>query len=213
MAERDDDVVAAPLTPLERAMEALDTAEERVVPLYNAGCCQSCGHHEGETGRRDRRARGYVFWHDGCVEAAALDGVLTLYHRSYSNSQVMNRQVPRRVARVFESHGMAVRWGGGAGNAVHVELHPDDRAYFETLFDEAEEADEEFERELQAEGWWRTTVYKAFFDGLRKHREAVAGLRRRRAGRVIKDAVMDWAFRPGGPCASGAKRSFEDLSV
>lgn len=213
MSDSDDDVMAAPLTPLEMAMEALDTVEERVVPLYNAGCCQSCGHHEGETRRRDRRARGYVFWHDGCVEAAAMDGVLTLYHRSYSNSRVMNRQVPRRIARVFESHGMVVRWGGEAGNAVHVELHPDDQAYFEDRWDEAEEADEEFDREWRADCCWRTKVYMAFFEGLRRHREAVRAFRRKRAARVIKDAVMDWAFRPGGACARSAKRSFQEISA
>ena len=212
MSDSDDDMAAAPLTPLELAMEALNTIEERIVPLYNAGCCQSCGHYEGGHCRHDRRARGYVFWHDGCIDAAALDGVLTLYHRSFSNSDRMNKQVAQRVVRVFESYGMGVRWGGEAHHAIHVELDAEDQAYFEDRLDDIMAEDEERDMEWFADSRWRKKVYRAFLGGLRANRDAFVGFRRRRAARIIKDAVMDWAFRPGGVGHAGAKRQFEDIS-
>lgn len=202
-----DDDMDDQATPLESAMDGL---WGRVRPLY-CECCVPCGDRRGGVLATGGPA-GYVFWHDGWLHRAALTGWLKLRCKSLDGTGEGDAETARVVAEACEAAGMRVVRERGGDAHVETELAPVDREWFEGQYDGYLDQLLEEEREMRAEQFHRTTRYRAFFEHFRERRWQVEGFRRRRAARVIEDAVLDWVCRPGGRAAVGAKRSFEDLS-
>lgn len=194
-------------TPLHRAMGQLRDVHD-VEPLFYGGCCEDHGEVQGHESGPLGAEVGFVFWHDGSVHSAALTGWLRLDCRSYARTIRGDMVVAARTAKACRDAGMGVR---RSATWVEAELDIDDREYFEDVYDDDLEAKLEEEREIAAERFREEALYRAFFEGIRRHRAAVEAFRRKRAARVIGDAALAWVCRPGGTATVGAKRSFEAL--
>lgn len=177
-----------------------------VWPIYNAGCCDLCGRLRAIEPPSYGGLQGFLFWHDKEVERAATLGVLTVTYGTYSGQAWA--EITQRVSDAFEEHGMWTSYR--LGDRFDVWLHTEDRRWFEDrMYEMSEERYWDFFlRGRSPEEFRLRSVFGAFRSGLREL-EAERG----RAARLIGDAVMDWAFRPGGACAKMAERSFQEISA
>lgn len=189
-------------TPLALAMESL---RGDVLPLYNVGH-DSFGRMRASELLSFGDPQGFVFWHDGEVERAALAGVMTVTYGTLLPGSLTG--VWQRVSRAFSENGM--RTVHGFGHHFDVWLYPADRLWFqERMYTMSEERYWDFfMRDRSPEKFRLRSVFQGFRRGLREL-EAERG----RAARLIGEAVMEWAFRPGGACAKIAKRSFANISA
>lgn len=206
MADGDEFVWTGRETRLARAMDSL---RGDIAPLYNAGCCLACGYRKALAPCRSSQGdRGYVFWHDGEIERAAVTGVLNMTFGAYSPGFVDD--IWQTVAHAFRLNRMfTVHWIGS--NHFDVWLLTEDRRWFEERWYDLEEErylEWRFKNGTSPELFRLGSVLRAFRRGLRE-----LEAERQKAARLIADTVTEWAFRPGGPCAKLARRSFADVSA
>ncbi|KAK9844968.1 hypothetical protein WJX74_009135 [Apatococcus lobatus] len=217
MAGTDDDEESVRIeTPLEVAMEGLQA--QGILNLWNAGCCERMARQAAGT-RADGTARGAVFFHDGCLRTAGETGVLSLYHETFPvagrtitvDTTVRSRErlsVAELVVSTVRAHRMGAEWSGEETDPVRVWLDQEDVDWFADFhYGSLLEHREKFD-EAKADHYRTTTLGRRFFQGIRRHRQAVRSFRERRAARVIASAMADWWYRPGGKGWAAARDSF-----
>ncbi|MFB9628791.1 DUF6891 domain-containing protein [Nonomuraea helvata] len=102
---------------LTRAFTALAAAG--ITAKENFTCCGSCGRTEiGGAGSPD--ARGYVFFHSQCTDAAAAGHGLTLLYGGFDGSPATTSTIGREVVAALELAGLPAEWNGDPDQAITV---------------------------------------------------------------------------------------------
>jgi hypothetical protein len=102
---------------LTRAFLALEAAG--ITARENFACCRSCGLAEiGAAGPPD--ARGFVFFHSQCADAAASGSGLTLLYGGFDGSAETTASIGREVAAMLDTAGLSTSWSGDPGQGIEV---------------------------------------------------------------------------------------------
>ncbi|MGA5763454.1 DUF6891 domain-containing protein [Nonomuraea bangladeshensis] len=102
---------------LTQAFTALAAAG--ITAKENFACCSSCGRAEvGDAGSPD--ARGYVFFHSQCTDAAAAGHGLTLLYGGFDGSPATTAAIGREVVAALEQSGLTTEWNGDPEQAITV---------------------------------------------------------------------------------------------
>ncbi|MEV5937472.1 hypothetical protein [Streptomyces sp. NPDC051994] len=102
---------------LSRAFTALDAAG--ITAREHFTCCRSCGQSEiGGAGSPD--ARGFVYFHSQCTDAAASGHGLTLLYGGFDGSPETTAAVGREAVAALKECGLTVEWDGDPGQAITV---------------------------------------------------------------------------------------------
>ncbi|MFD5831521.1 DUF6891 domain-containing protein [Lentzea sp. NPDC060358] len=102
---------------LTRAFAALDAAG--ITARENFTCCRTCGQAEiGDEARPG--ARGFVYFHTQCTEAAAAGHGLTLLYGGFDGSAETTAAVGDEVVAALRAQGLPVRWNRDPGRAITV---------------------------------------------------------------------------------------------
>ncbi|MBB5782328.1 DUF6891 domain-containing protein [Nonomuraea jabiensis] len=100
---------------LARAFAALEQAG--ITAREDFACCRSCGDAEiGTAGAAD--ARGFVYFHSQCTDAATRGHGLTLLYGTFDGSTATS--IGREVVTALEESGLSVEWNGDPLRAVTV---------------------------------------------------------------------------------------------
>ncbi|MFI1283892.1 DUF6891 domain-containing protein [Streptomyces sp. NPDC020858] len=102
---------------LSRAFAELDTAG--ITARENFTCCRTCGNTEiGAEGGPD--ARGFVYFHDQCTDAASAGHGLTLLYGGFDGSSATTAAVGREVVAALGRAGLTAEWDGDPGQSITV---------------------------------------------------------------------------------------------
>ncbi|MEU6716511.1 hypothetical protein ABZ897_34025 [Nonomuraea sp. NPDC046802] len=102
---------------LTRAFAALERSG--ITARENFACCRSCGDAEiGAAGRP--HARGFVYFHEQCTDAAVRGGGLTLLFGAFDGPPDAAASIGRQVRAALEAAGLAVEWNGDPSRAMTV---------------------------------------------------------------------------------------------
>ncbi|RDG37306.1 DUF6891 domain-containing protein [Streptomyces corynorhini] len=102
---------------LTRVFGALE--ESGITARENFACCRSCGRTEiGGAGRSD--ARGFVYFHSQCTDAAVAGHGLTLLYGGFDGSSATTSAIGREVATALTAAGLRTDWDGDPGRAITV---------------------------------------------------------------------------------------------
>ncbi|MFI6848858.1 hypothetical protein OG535_23010 [Kitasatospora sp. NBC_00085] len=102
---------------LTRVFAALQ--ETGITARENFACCRSCGQSEiGGEGGPD--ARGFVYFHTQCTDAAAAGHGLTLLYGGFDGSSETTAAIGHEVVAALEAGGFHTEWDGDPGQAVTV---------------------------------------------------------------------------------------------
>ncbi|WP_433226861.1 DUF6891 domain-containing protein [Microtetraspora malaysiensis] len=102
---------------LTRAFTALEATG--ITSRENFTCCRSCGQAEiGGAGSTD--ARGFVYFHTQCTDAAAAGHGLTLLYGGFDGSSDTTASIGRQVVAALTETGLSVEWNGDPGQAITV---------------------------------------------------------------------------------------------
>ncbi|MFS4091234.1 DUF6891 domain-containing protein [Streptomyces sp. AF1A] len=102
---------------LTRAFTALRQAG--VTARENFTCCRNCGQAEiGGAGEPD--ARGYVYFHTQCTDAAAAGHGLTLLHGGFDGSAETTAAIGREVVAALDAADLPTEWDGDPSRAITV---------------------------------------------------------------------------------------------
>ncbi|GHH28901.1 DUF6891 domain-containing protein [Lentzea cavernae] len=102
---------------LTRAFGALQ--ESGITARENFTCCRTCGQDEiGAEAAPD--ARGYVYFHSQCTEAAAAGHGLRLLFGGFDGSADTTTAVGQEVVTALEAAGLQVEWNRDPGRAIAV---------------------------------------------------------------------------------------------
>ncbi|MFD3437176.1 DUF6891 domain-containing protein [Streptomyces sp. NPDC058685] len=102
---------------LTRAFTALQ--EAGITARENFTCCRSCGESEiGGEGGPD--ARGFVYFHSQCTDAAAAGHGLTLLYGGFDGSTETTAAVGHEVVVALEAAGLQADWDSDPGRAITV---------------------------------------------------------------------------------------------
>ena len=102
---------------LTRAFLALEAVG--ITAREDFACCRSCGQAEiGAAGRPD--ARGFVYFHMQCTEAAARGHGLTLLYGGFDGSADTTASIGREVVAALDAVGLPTRWDGDPGTTIDV---------------------------------------------------------------------------------------------
>ncbi|MFK0256414.1 DUF6891 domain-containing protein [Streptomyces sp. NPDC090445] len=102
---------------LSRAFAELDAAG--ITAREHFTCCRTCGNGEiGAAGSPD--ARGFVYFHTQCTDAAAAGHGLTLLYGGFDGSPETTAAVGREVVAALTRAGLPTSWDGDPGRAVTV---------------------------------------------------------------------------------------------
>jgi hypothetical protein len=102
---------------LTRAFTALETAG--ITARENFTCCRTCGQTEiGGVGSPD--ARGFVYFHSQCTDAAAGGYGLTLLYGGFDGSPETTASIGREVVAALEETGLSVEWNGEPRQAITI---------------------------------------------------------------------------------------------
>lgn len=100
-----------------RAFTAL--RESGITARENFTCCSTCGDAEiGDAG--EPGARGYVYFHTQCTDAAAAGHGLTLFYGGFDDSRETAATVGREVVAALEAVGLRTEWDGDPDWAIVV---------------------------------------------------------------------------------------------
>ncbi|WP_218011198.1 DUF6891 domain-containing protein [Herbidospora mongoliensis] len=100
---------------LTRAFQALEAAG--ITAQENFTCCRSCGQAEiGAAGSPD--ARGFVYFHSQCTDAAADGHGLTLLYGGFDGSPTAS--IGREVVAALAEAGLPAAWNGDPGQAITI---------------------------------------------------------------------------------------------
>ncbi|MBG6134002.1 DUF6891 domain-containing protein [Longispora fulva] len=102
---------------LTRAFTALRQAG--VTARENFTCCRSCGHAEIGA-EAEPGARGFVYFHAQCTDAATAGRGLTLLYGGFDDASDTTVAIGREVVAALEKTGLHVDWDGDAGRAITV---------------------------------------------------------------------------------------------
>ena len=102
---------------LTRAFAALQQAG--ITARENFTCCRSCGQSEiGGEGGPD--ARGFVYFHTQCTDAAAAGHGLTLLYGGFDGTSGTTAAIGHEVVATLEAVGLLVEWDGDPGRGITV---------------------------------------------------------------------------------------------
>ncbi|MFJ7586642.1 DUF6891 domain-containing protein [Streptomyces sp. NPDC097617] len=102
---------------LSRAFAELDAAG--ITARENFTCCRGCG--EAEIGAEGGPgARGFVYFHDQCTDAAAAGHGLSLLYGGFDGASATTAAVGREVVAALSRAGLPAQWGGDPGRAITV---------------------------------------------------------------------------------------------
>ncbi|MFD7440871.1 DUF6891 domain-containing protein [Streptomyces sp. NPDC059909] len=102
---------------LTRAFAALEASG--ITAREHFTCCRSCGQSEiGAAGSPD--ARGFVYFHTQCTDAASAGHGLTLLYGGFDGSSRTTAAVGREVVAALAEAGLSVEWDGDPGQSVTV---------------------------------------------------------------------------------------------
>ncbi|MEU6894608.1 hypothetical protein ABZ934_22890 [Streptomyces sp. NPDC046557] len=107
-------------TDPERLTRAFATLREAgITARENFTCCRGCGQAEiGGEGGPD--ARGFVYFHTQCTDAAAAGHGLTLLYGGFDGSSDTTAAIGREVVGAIEAAGLRVEWDGDPGQTLTV---------------------------------------------------------------------------------------------
>lgn len=90
-----------------------------VTARENFACCRSCGQAEiGAAGSAD--ARGFVYFHAQCTDAAACDHGLTLLYGGFDGTPETTISIGRDVVTALEAVGLPTSWDGSPSRGIEV---------------------------------------------------------------------------------------------
>lgn len=102
---------------LSRAFGVLEAAG--ITARENFACCRSCGQAEiGEAGSPG--ARGFVYFHQQCTDAAVAGHGLSLLYGGFDGSAQTTAAIGREVVAALEGVGLRVEWSGDPRQAIKV---------------------------------------------------------------------------------------------
>ncbi|MFF7974289.1 DUF6891 domain-containing protein [Streptomyces sp. NPDC007905] len=102
---------------LTRAFSALQ--EAGITARENFTCCRSCGQSEiGGEGGPD--ARGFVYFHSQCTDAAAAGHGLTLLYGGFDGTSETTAAIGHEVVAALEAAGLHAEWDHDPGGAITV---------------------------------------------------------------------------------------------
>ncbi|GLX01364.1 hypothetical protein [Microtetraspora sp. NBRC 16547] len=102
---------------LTRAFTALETAG--ITARENFTCCRTCGQAEiGGVGSPD--ARGFVYFHSQCTDAAAGGHGLMLLYGGFDGSPATTTSIGQEVVAALEETGLSVEWNGEPRQAITI---------------------------------------------------------------------------------------------
>lgn len=102
---------------LSRAFLALEGLG--VIARENFTCCRSCGRAEiGAAGPSD--ARGFVYFHQQCTDAAAAGHGLTLLYGGFDGAAETTVSIGREVVAALDAVGLPVCWDGDPSRGIEV---------------------------------------------------------------------------------------------
>ncbi|MHA6757212.1 DUF6891 domain-containing protein [Streptacidiphilus sp. PAMC 29251] len=100
-----------------RAFSALEAAG--ITARENFTCCRNCG--QAEIGAEAAPgARGFVYFHRQCTDAAAAGRGLELLYGGFDGSAQTTAAIGREVAAALETAGLLVEWDGTPERAVTI---------------------------------------------------------------------------------------------
>ncbi|MCP9957868.1 DUF6891 domain-containing protein [Streptomyces sudanensis] len=107
-------------TDPERITRAFTALRESGITAHeNFTCCSTCGDAEiGDAG--EPGARGYVYFHTQCTDAAAAGHGLTLFYGGFDDSRETAATVGREVVAALEAVGLRTEWDGDPDWAIVV---------------------------------------------------------------------------------------------
>ncbi|GAA3662723.1 hypothetical protein GCM10022224_028360 [Nonomuraea antimicrobica] len=102
---------------LTRAFTALETGG--ITAKEHFTCCGTCGRTEiGGASTPD--ARGYVFFHSQCTDAAAAGHGLTLLYGGFDGSPTTTAAIGREIVAALERTGLPTDWNGEPDQAITI---------------------------------------------------------------------------------------------
>ncbi|MFE4974174.1 DUF6891 domain-containing protein [Kitasatospora sp. NPDC056651] len=102
---------------LTRAFTALETAG--ITAREHFTCCRSCGQGEiWDAG--DPGARGFVYFHHQCTEAAAVGRGLSLLYGGFDDSPETTAEVGEEVVAALAAVGLPAVWNGDPSHAIEI---------------------------------------------------------------------------------------------
>lgn len=102
---------------LTRAFAAL--REAGVTACEHFTCCRSCGQAE-IGGASEPGARGYVYFHTQCTDAAAAGGGLTLLYGGFDGSAATTTAIGDEVVAALEAVGLRAQWDRDPARTITV---------------------------------------------------------------------------------------------
>jgi len=107
-------------TDPERLTAAFAFLEEAgIVAREDFACCRSCGLSEIGA-EAPPGSRGFVFFHQQCIEHAAAGQGLSLYYGGFGSAEDTTAAVGREVVTALERAGLPTQWDGNPGTAIKV---------------------------------------------------------------------------------------------
>lgn len=123
-------------TLTERLIKAFDElAQQRIIALHYPGYTMEDGEYEVVEVERalrenNEKSEGYCFYHGQDLERAVRgEGLLIAFQKIDNESDVVSKEIAKRVVKVLEKNGFTVEWDGKANSRILLPSFKWERVY------------------------------------------------------------------------------------
>ncbi|MBA5793324.1 hypothetical protein H1R17_02965 [Flavobacterium sp. xlx-214] len=125
-------------TETERLIMAFDElATQRIIALHYPGYTTDDGDYEAVEVERalrenNEKSEGYCFYHGQDLERAVLgEGLYISFQKINNESDVVSKEVAKKIIEVLEKHNLPVEWNGKATTRIFIPVFKWQRVYNE----------------------------------------------------------------------------------
>ncbi len=115
------------ITHTQRLIEAFDElAESKIIALHYPGYTTDEGEYEATEVERalidnDEKSEGYCFYHGQDLERAVRgEGLYISFQKINNESDVVSKEVAKKIIAILEKHGLKVEWNGKATSRIFI---------------------------------------------------------------------------------------------
>lgn len=191
----------------EKALGKLEKAKIVIEECYSG--CFCCIARELTETVQDSGSDGYVFYTLADAYYAVRYAKLSIYYScnvfndesdEEDEENDETREMAARICNIMGLAGLTTEWSGSGNARLWVNLKPKDVNHIQGLIDRHELK----EREAEAAEF---RIRSLFFRWRR------TAFRRRISRKRLAPAIVNWAFRPGGPISNTAKKEYQKIQI